>query len=623
MAKRTKQEDSSGSSPKPTKSISKKVKTTSSGFASLSLTDIKQLEETILESAKNYNEIVKLLSALQEYVEDSDRAVSTKRSGKASKDTDPKAISMALISSLFTIFGKLLKKNQLRSFPSMTPAQQQVTEWLGAKYKEYKHCLYQIIRTSTDDSLQSLVIEIIFRLVKIENTKYSVGEIYFPKLLLLNTFQAILFASEDSHVEVAIEEFLDNYLIVFDDIRYYFMNLVGDMLADLIVNKKLITYSGNNTLDTDNINDTEEKADTELQGDEAYSGLPSTKIDALAPLASVRLFEIMLKISSLFPETEDQVNSFYLEIPKKYINPTRLISSPLRLSSHKTVFQKIWLSAFKLPVSYSQYKSVLTVLHRSIIPNMIQPQMLLDFLTNAYDSGNTSISILALNSLFFLMQKYNLEYPNFFNKLYQMFSSSILHVKYRSRFLRLVDTFLSSTHIAANIVASFIKKLARLSLYAPPAAIAAVVPLVYNLLKRHPTCMVMIHRPDYNSFENGKKQGFKDPFKEDETDPLLTDAIESSLWELENLQSHYHPNIATLARILSEQFRKESYNMEDFLDMSYVTLMEAEQGRRLKAPPALEFETFDSVFAKPSVISEEADVEDVPTTSTLMPNWVF
>jgi U3 small nucleolar RNA-associated protein 19 len=49
-------------------------------------------------------------------------------------------------------------------------------------------------------------------------------------------------------------------------------------------------------------------------------------------------------------------------------------------------------------------------------------------------------------------------------------------------------------------VASFVKKIARLSLFAPPAATITVVPFCYNLIKLHPTVMALLHRlPDPNS----------------------------------------------------------------------------------------------------------------------------
>jgi U3 small nucleolar RNA-associated protein 19 len=72
--------------------------------------------------------------------------------------------------------------------------------------------------------------------------------------------------------------------------------------------------------------------------------------------------------------------------------------------------------------------------------------------------------------------------------------------------------------------------------------------------------------------EKMEEEGVDDPFDMDETDPMVTGAIESSVWELEALQSHYHPNVATLAKIISEQFTKRSYNLEDFLDHSYTAV---------------------------------------------------
>lgn len=157
--------------------------------------------------------------------------------------------------------------------------------------------------------------------------------------------------------------------------------------------------------------------------------------------------------------------------------------------------------------------------------------------------------------------------------------------------MRLTDLFLSSTHISANLVASFIKRFARLTLDAPPSAIVSVIPFVYNLIKKHPTCMIMLHDPDFISdpFATSeeiaqlkiRKAEYTDPFNMEEVNPELTHAIDSSLWELQSHTSHYHPNVATLAKIFSQPFNKNSYNLEDFLDWSYDSLLEAEATRKL------------------------------------------
>jgi U3 small nucleolar RNA-associated protein 19 len=215
-------------------------------------------------------------------------------------------------------------------------------------------------------------------------------------------------------------------------------------------------------------------------------------------------------------------------------------------------------------------KRILGLMTTSIAPWFNKPELLMDFLSDSYDSGG-STSLLALSGVFYLIQERNLDYPSFYRKLYSLLDTNILHSKHRSRFFRLLDTFLASTHLPAVLVASFIKRLSRLSLNAPPAGIVAVVPWIYNLLKRHPTCTFMIHREIREAEEKEvlENEGMEDPFLADEPDPMMTNAIESSLWEIVMLQSHFHPNVATLAKIISEQFTKQVYNLEDFLDHSY------------------------------------------------------
>lgn len=61
---------------------------------------------------------------------------------------------------------------------------------------------------------------------------------------------------------------------------------------------------------------------------------------------------------------------------------------------------------------------------------------------------------------------------------------------------RFAHNFTQRSHLPAALLASFVKKLSRLSLNAPPAAIIMVIPFTYNILKNHPALMVMIHRAE-------------------------------------------------------------------------------------------------------------------------------
>jgi U3 small nucleolar RNA-associated protein 19 len=216
---------------------------------------------------------------------------------------------------------------------------------------------------------------------------------------------------------------------------------------------------------------------------------------------------------------------------------------------------------------------VLKVLTDKILPWIYHPERLLDFLTDSFDEGG-DMSLLALSGIFHLMQEKNLDYPSFYRKLYSLLDEELLHSNHRSHFFRLFDVFMSSTHLPANLVASFVKRMSRLALTAPPAGIVVVIPWTYNMFQRHPSCTFMMHReiPEMETLQAMTQVAVDDPFDMDEMDPMKTHAIDSCVWELVSLRSHFHPNVTTLANIISEQFTKQEYNLEDFLEYSYQTV---------------------------------------------------
>jgi hypothetical protein len=116
----------------------------------------------------------------------------------------------------------------------------------------------------------------------------------------------------------------------------------------------------------------------------------------------------------------------------------------LKLAEHRKAFSQCWLTLLTFPMPGEHYKHILTVIHKAIIPHMSRPALLIDFLVDSYNQGGV-VSLLALNGLFTLMQKHNLDYPNFYRQLYALLDGEVMQVKYRSRFFRMVDLFLSST----------------------------------------------------------------------------------------------------------------------------------------------------------------------------------
>jgi U3 small nucleolar RNA-associated protein 19 len=133
------------------------------------------------------------------------------------------------------------------------------------------------------------------------------------------------------------------------------------------------------------------------------------------------------------------------------------------------------------------------------------------------------------------------------------------------------------------------------------------------------------------SFDHGL-----DPFLADEPNPNLTNALDSSLWELYSHKSHYHASVSTLARIFEEAFTKPNYPMEDFLDHTYATvrlrfysetlklrsslgqkLIEGELKRRIKKDPAIEIDEPEGIFEA----GDEAQLD--PRRNIVETLWTF
>ncbi|KAK3395654.1 CBF/Mak21 family-domain-containing protein [Sordaria brevicollis] len=477
----------------------------------------------------------------------------------AEKQNEDPTTAIAAAEALCRVFVRLLASGSLVKKKDASEKEATVAKWLRDRLSDYHKALTSMFK-STKLAVQALVLAM--ALLKAE-AQFLEGkdEAVFPWPL----FNAIISALLTSPVEEVRDEFCDKFIDEYDDIRFYTFEGIKDFLTQ------------------------RESVDEELQN---------------------TAFEFLLKMEDV-PESSEDLEDFYIEQPSKKKHPLR------SLSQHKKRAQEAWLALFQLGLSKEQRKKVLDVMASSIAPWFIKPELLMDFLTDCYNTGG-SISLLALSGVFYLIQERNLDYPSFYQKLYSLLDTDILHSKYRSRFFRLLDTFLGSSHLPAVLVASFIKRLARLALNAPPSAIVVIVPWFYNLFKKHPLTTFMMHRVPRTKEEKEliEKEGVLDPFLPDEQDPMETHAIDSCLWEIVQLQSHYHPNVATIAKIISEQFTKQAYNLEDFLDHSYGSLIDAEMSKEVKKAPVIEFMIPKHIFTKADSGTEQTD-------SPLVSLWDF
>ncbi|QDS68101.1 hypothetical protein FKW77_010129 [Venturia effusa] len=435
------------------------------------------------------------------------------------------------------IYCRLLAAGSLNLVGGAAESELVIVRWLTARLNEY---LDMVLAAS---QLNSTSLQLVMRLVK-EEIKEK-GTLAWENGIFPRLTQALF--TSGSSTEALRAEYNLKYFQEYDDVRF---QTLGRIVFQ----------------------------DTEALSEPEAKNFVDASLDMLSTLDEP-------------PEHDEEISNFYAERPTRPKDPMVLVSG------HRKRAQAAWLAVLKTRLSKENRKTILGMMVHRIVPWFKKVELLMDFLTDSYNQGGAT-SLLALSGLFYLVQEKNLDYPSFYSKLYSQLDDTLLQSKHRSRFFRLLDTFMSSTHLPAALVASFIKRLARLSLAAPPGSIVVVVPWIYNMFKRHPQASFMIHREPRTpeQLKDWEEHGFKDPFDMNETDPMLTGALESSIWEIETLQSHYHPNVATLAKIISEQFTKLSYNLDDFLDYSYKSLLDAELSKNMKRTPVVEYQIPKHIF---------------------------
>ena len=254
---------------------------------------------------------------------------------------------------------------------------------------------------------------------------------------------------------------------------------------------------------------------------------------------------------------------------------------------HRKSFQEAWLALLRQPFPNDVYRKVLLGLHKNVVPHMPNPVLLSDFFVGSIDRGGLD-GMLALNGLFVLITKHGLEYPRFYDRLYNLLDSSAFHVSNRKGFFELLDIFLKSTALPAYLAAAFAKRLARLALTAPPAGAMTCVAFVHNLLRRHPGCAVLVHRGEEGSANDMFET---DPFVETERDPKKCAALMSSLWEMATLRdAHYFHQVGKLVKTISEKdlsdrVKTAELPVNELCSANYASLLSEELGARVKSAP--------------------------------------
>ncbi|KAG0092680.1 hypothetical protein BGZ93_005838 [Podila epicladia] len=572
-------------------------------------------ESTSTPSAKNIKDTVDQIRLLERQVAESKTHLNNLVTlNEFCENASPKVIHAAM-HALFRVFSAMINKGELQK-PKKAAAEDKkatVTLWLRDHYIQYLNRMCQILNYP-EAGLQVPALKILMDLVKVESAFLGVqsGGHHFANDLYHRIVEALLNCSNMS--QPLLSEFSEKYFGFYDDLRFYFLKDAA-VVIDV-------------ALGTTGKNDKKAQAKKQKMGNRASPEKLSLMLE--------NAFAIMETLKSM-PTEDKELDEWWTGSPdpngekKPYTGDNFGFSDEeedetvedltkdssakgvkkhplLMLLNHKRVFSDCWIAILRLPFTTVIYKKTLLIVHKRIIPHLPNPTVLMDFLTDSYNAGG-AISLLALKGLFILITEHNLDYPDFFHKLYMLFDRNLMHVKYRARFFSQVDIFLSSPLLPAQMVAAFIKRMARLALSSPPASIVIIIPFIYNLLKRHPTCMQLIHG-SATSEEN-------DSYNYLEDDPMKCNALQSSLWEMQTLQNHFAPNVATLAKIFNEQFTKPSYNLEDFLDHTYATMFQNEVSKKRKADAAMAVEAPKGLF----VAASEATADDDEEEDSIVPGW--
>lgn len=261
------------------------------------------------------------------------------------------------------------------------------------------------------------------------------------------------------------------------------------------------------------------------------------------------------------------------------------------LTGVKNAFSACTLAVVAL-LPKRDYRKFVSSVGAKIIPHMIQPQMLSDFLSRVYEQGGTE-AILALDGLFVLIRDHNLEFPKFYDHLYALIDEKIFHLRSeKAKFFEYIAVFMSSSMLPAYVVAGIVKRVARLCLYAAPSVIVWGLSFIYNMLLRYPTCRQLIHRESTGPL--------LDPYLPTAKTLAECRALESSLWEVKMLEAHACPKIGKLCSVFKEKFTRPPFDLgslsqEVDVDL-YRTILQDELSHRWSKRPPTEIHIPEAFF---------------------------
>ncbi|KAG6761934.1 hypothetical protein POTOM_035175 [Populus tomentosa] len=457
--------------------------------------------------------------------------------------------------------------------------------WLRSKFDEFVKSLVDVaVSPKAEDALKEVVLDTLMEFVKTGNGGRFNSAIYHRFLVnIVQTTESLDF----------VLELLASKYFKYIDIRYFTYINIEKFAKNLEVKD---IYDGK-TESGDKVGESDSRKSLELSIYKIHY-----IISNIPPLEDPKQnsdYELWGGSGFSVQKGESKGPSQHLKTEDKDLKSEKHDNDVLSAGNYakkmKLKFTKAWISFLRLPLPIDAYKEVLSNLHQAVIPHLSNPIMLCDFLTRSYDIGGV-VSVMALSSLFILMTKHGLEYPNFYEKLYVLLLPSIFMAKHRAKFFQLLDSCLKSPLLPAYLAAAFAKKLSRLALVVPPSGALVIIALIHNLLRRHPSINCLVHQEDSNDTTDNNSEAERgdnenefgastniaarkagiDHFDNEESNPLKSHALGSSLWEIDSLRHHYCPPVSrfvqSLENDLTVRAKTTEVSVEDFSSGSYATI---------------------------------------------------
>ena len=218
----------------------------------------------------------------------------------------------------------------------------------------------------------------------------------------------------------------------------------------------------------------------------------------------------------------------------------------------KTKFTKTWLSVLSIPMEVSVETSVLFHLSSNLIPLFSDPRDLTDFLFAKLESSSLKSRYLSLDCLQTLVGRYNLEYPDLYEKLYDMCTEEAFTLNICSdKFLQVLRKFLLSSKLSNELLVKFCRRLADRVLKSEATTALKLLALLDEVLKTHklvPTRQTNLKR---KASQSGKMNPEMDP-QINQAVYVSEDLMVSILQMKEAMKTHYHPEVRNQASKVAE-----------------------------------------------------------------------